>query len=324
MNPIITLTVNPAVDKSTFAQQVVPEHKLRCDALRHEPGGGGINVSRAIRQLGGHSNAFFLAGGPPGLLFQSLLDAQQIPYFAYQIEGWTRESFTVFENSTTLQYRFVMPGPLVQEAEWQGALTELSAVAQRSDYIVASGSLSPGVPTDFYARVARIANETETRLIVDTSGEALRETLNERVFMLKPNIVELEALMGHKFSEQPQIYEVASELIRAQKCEMVVISLGAQGAFVASAEGGEFVRAPTVPVQSKVGAGDSMVAGTVLALAQGRAMREAIYYGVAAGSAAVMTPGSELCRLEDTEMLFAQMNPNSLTHIKSHSRTTAS
>ena len=251
-----------------------------------------------------------MAGGPSGRVFQSLIEEQQIEYHPYQIEGWTRESFTVFDNSTTLQYRFVMPGPVVQASEWQGALVELSSVTQSAGYMVASGSLSPSLPADFYARVARIAGEAGTRLIVDTSGDALRETLGERVFMLKPNIVELEALMGQKFSEQSQIHEVATELIRTQKCEIFMVSLGAQGAFMASAEGGEFMRAPTVPILSKVGAGDSMVAGAVLALARGYSMRDAMYYGVAAGSAAVMTPGSELCRREDTEMLFAQMKLN--------------
>lgn len=285
----------------------MPENKLRCTDLHHEPGGGGINVSRAIRQLGGDSIAFFLAGGPSGRVFQSLLDAQQIAYHPYPIEGWTRESFTVYENATTLQYRFVMPGPAVQPAEWQGALNELSELAHNVDYIVASGSLPPGVPIDFYARVAHIARAANTRLVVDTSGEALRATLNESVFMLKPNIIELETLMGHKFTDQAQIHDVASQLIGDGKCALVIISLGAQGAFVASAQGSEFVRAPTVPIQSKVGAGDSMVGGAVLALAQGRPTHDAMLYGVAAGSAAVMTPGSELCRREDTEMLFAQM-----------------
>ncbi|MCB0092780.1 MAG: 1-phosphofructokinase family hexose kinase [Caldilineaceae bacterium] len=307
MTAIITLTANPTVDKSTTTQQVVPENKLRCAALQHEPGGGGINVSRAIHQLGGDSIAFFLAGGPNGRILQSLLNEQQIVCHPHPIAGWTRESFSVYENATTLQYRFVMPGPDVQPAEWQDALNELGEMARNVDYIVASGSLPPGVPVDFYARVARLVRSTNTRLVVDTSGEALWETLNESVFMLKPNIVELETLMGHKFTEQAQIHDVASELIRDGKCEIMLISLGAQGAFVASAQGGEFLRAPTVPIQSKVGAGDSMVGGAVLALAQGRSTHEAMLYGVAAGSAAVMTPGSLLCRREDTEMLFAQM-----------------
>ena len=143
MKQILTLTVNPAVDKSTSIDRVMPEHKLRCRNPDYEPGGGGINVSRAIKKLGGTSVAFCTAGGLNGGLLESLLQKEEISHHPIPIREWTRESLAVFEESTGLQYRFGMEGPTLREDEWELCLDMVLKAHPRPDYIVGSGALPP-------------------------------------------------------------------------------------------------------------------------------------------------------------------------------------
>jgi 6-phosphofructokinase 2 len=304
MKPIATLTVNPTVDQNTRVQQVVPERKLRCERPRTEPGGGGVNVSRAIHRLGGDSTLLYLAGGLTGDMLERLLDGEGLAQRRIPIEGWTRENLIVFESISGQQFRFGMPGPDVREAEWRRCLDELRELEPAPGYLVASGSLSPGMPVDFYARVAEVAGELNARLVVDTSGEALREAARAGVYLLKPNAGEFQALVGRELKGEAEQLEAAQALVRSGSCEVLVISLGAGGSLLVTSGGSEHLRTPTVPIRSKVGAGDSMVAGIVLGLARDLALRDAVRLGVAAGAAAVMTEGTELCRREDTERLY--------------------
>jgi 6-phosphofructokinase 2 len=307
MHTIVTLTLNPTIDIGTSVDHVVPEHKLRCAAPRREPGGGGINVARALQKLGGTSLALYLGGGPSGAILQELLDREGVTHTPTPIAGWTRESFTVLDQGTQLQYRFSVPGPTVSDAEWRRCLDTIAALDPPPDYLVASGRLPPGMPSDFYAHVARLCRTLGTRLIVDTSGNALRATLNERVFLIKPNLRELGLLVGHELADEAQQEAVARVLVADGMCEVVVLSLGAAGVLYMTADGFERVRAPIVPIKSKVGAGDSMVAGMVLSLARGMDVGRAVRFGVAAGAAAVMTPGTELCRRADAEHLYERI-----------------
>lgn len=307
MQTIVTLTINPTIDTSCRVDHVVAEQKLRGKSPRHEPGGGGINVSRAIKKLGGESMALYTSGGPIGQMLQTFLSQEDINHHPISIEGMTRENFIVSEESTGRQYRFGMPGPSLRDEEWQRCLEKTSAANPGSGYIVASGSLPPGVPADFYARIAHIAKKLGSRVIVDTSGEALRLAANTHVFLLKPNIDELRYLAGEKIRSESHMKTAAKKIIEEGQSEAVVISLGAAGALFVSKDGCESFRAPTVPIESKIGAGDSMVAGIVLSLSKGKPLRDAVRFGIAAGTAAVMTPGTELCRKEDAEYLYGQM-----------------
>ena len=304
---IVTLTMNPAIDVSASVDEVTPDHKLRCGAPAYEPGGGGINVARAIRTLGGDALAVFPAGGPAGTLLSSLLDAEDVRHRALPIAGWTRENMNVDEGRTRRQFRFVMPGPTLQEREWQSILGELGALEPLPRYLVTSGSLPPGVPADFYARLARLLRPRGVALVLDASGEPLRRAVAEGVDVLKPSLREFEELTGEKGCEEARLPILARRLIDDGRCEILILSLGAGGVFwMSGSESGRLV-APAVAVKSTVGAGDSMVAGIVLSLARGRALGEAIRYGVAAGAASVMNPGTQLCRAEDVERLYAEV-----------------
>lgn len=307
MKDIVSLSINPTVDKSSTVDQVVAERKLRCTAPIFEPGGGGVNVSRAIKKLGGDSTLIYTAGGLAGGMLRGLLEDEGLTTRPVPIEGMTRESFAVLEESTGRQFRFGMPGPQVRVEEWEGALEEVAAAAPQSGFIVASGSLPPGVPADFYAQVAKVGKRARSKVIVDTSGEPLKKALDEGVFLIKPNLREFRELLDKDLKEEAQIEAAAREVIAGGGCELLVISLGSAGALFVSRDAVAHMRPPTVRIVSKVGAGDSMVAGITLGLARGWPSRDAVLFGIASGAAAVMTPGSELCRREDAERLYEKL-----------------
>jgi 6-phosphofructokinase 2 len=306
MPPILTLTVNPSVDASCAVDRVVPNRKLRCTRPRREPGGGGINVARAVHILGGEAAAVWARGGPTGDLLAQLLDDANVSHVPVSVSGTIRESLMVYEESSGSQYRFQMPGP---ELDAQSLDRLARAVTERSpspQYVVLSGSLPPGVPDDFYARLAT-ALGPDVRVVVDTSGSPLRRTVERGVFLIKPNLGELAELVGAPLESDADVMAAARRLLEPEAAHAVAVSLGAGGAMVVTRDGCDHIRSPTVPIRSRVGAGDSMVAGTVLALARGMPVGDAVRFGVAAGASAVMTPGSELCRRDDTERLYADM-----------------
>lgn len=307
MNSILTITMNPAVDLSAAVPNVFPGHKLRCGQPRSDPGGGGINVSRAIKRLGGESTAFHCSGGPTGHALCSLLDDEGIRHQPYTIANWTRQSWTVDETASGQQYRFVLPGPWVSEKEWLGLLSAVRLVRPALELVVASGSLPPGVPDDFYARLAHLVNKCGGRLVLDTSGPPLVAAICEGVHLIKPSLRELEALSGGRVVHPEHQAESAMEIVRRSKVEAAVVSLGAGGVLFATRDGVERMHAPSVKVRSCVGAGDCMIAGITLALSRGEALRDCVRHGMACGTAAVMNPGTELCHKCDVDHLLGQI-----------------
>ena len=304
---IVTLTMNPAIDVSASVDYVVPDDKLRCGAPAYEAGGGGINVARAIRRLGGDALAVFPAGGPGGALLATLLDREGVAHRAWPISGWTRENLNVSERVTRRQFRFLMPGPVLAEPEWQALLDMVDALEPAPRFLVASGSLPPGVPTDFYARLALRLKSRGVWLVLDASGEPLRHAIKTGVHLLKPSLREFEELIGEGGCEESRLPVLGGRLLDQGGCEILILSLGSRGVFWMSATERGRRAAPAVPVRSSVGAGDSLVAGIVLSLLRGCPLADAITYGVAAGAASVMNPGTELCRPADVERLYREM-----------------
>jgi 6-phosphofructokinase 2 len=304
---VITMTMNPSVDVTTVTDRLLPDRKLRCGNPLYEPGGGGINVSRAIKKLGGESLACFPAGGSNGDLLEKLLEKEAIETLVLRIAGMTRQNITVREKADEQQYRFVMPGPRVTDPEWQSCLRAIDELDPIPRYLVASGSLPPGAPTDLYSRLADIAEKRNTRLVVDTSGAALRSVIDKPVFLIKPNVREITDLMTIDTEDETEIEQAARRMLLECGCRYLIVSLGSGGALLISKQTSRHFRSPTVPIKSKVGAGDSMVAGIVLSLTRTDDIVQATKFGVAAGASAVMTPGSELCRRDTTEELVKKI-----------------
>lgn len=305
MADIITITFNPCIDKSTSVSALIPEKKLSCMPPVFEPGGGGLNVARSIKKLGGEAIAVYPSGGYSGKFLNVLLEQEGIPIVNIETKQHTRENMIVLDNATNQQYRFGMPGQELMEAEWQQCLQAIEG--NHSRFIVASGSLPPGVPTDIFARISQMAKKQNRKLIVDSSGEKLRHALDEGVYLIKPNLGELSELAGKEELKTHEIEPVAKKLIFEGKCEVVVVSMGALGAMLISKENTYKVEAPIVKRKTTVGAGDSMVAGIVFYISQGKNLMESLEYGVACGTAATLNAGTSLCKKEDVEGLYTSI-----------------
>lgn len=307
MTPILTVTLNPALDISTSADHVRPGPKLRCADPRVDPGGGGINVSRVIRRLGGRSTAFIAIGGATGERLAAALVREGLTPSAWPAPGETRESIAVTDRSTGEQYRFVLPGPHWSRKQADAALAAIVTAAPQGAFVVLSGSLPPGMAPDLPLRLARRLKKAGARLILDTSGEALRHAArgSQAVHVLRMDQDEAEDLAGRPLPDRAAGADFARDLVRSGAAEIVIVGRGAEGSVMATRDGAWFAPAAKVPVASKVGAGDSFVAAFTLALARARPLPYALSAGMAAASAAVMTEATELCRPADARRLIA-------------------
>jgi 6-phosphofructokinase 2 len=311
MEAILTLTLNPAIDLAVEVDELAPQRKLRTSAARYGPGGGGINVARAIQRCGGSVRAVFTAGGPLGDLLVRLVEQEAVTGQAIRIEGDTRESITVQVAHPSGLYRFVLPGPALTPTEGERCLAALAEADPPARYWVASGSLPEGLGDDYYARVARLARRQGARLILDTSGPALAAAVEEGVYLIKPNAREFGGLVGRQAADAKELRAQARELVASGNVELVVLSLGGEGALLTSADEQIECRPPSVEQRSSVGAGDSFVALLTLKLAAGRPLREALQYAVAAGTAAVTTPATELFHPQEMEHLYKRLQRTS-------------
>jgi 6-phosphofructokinase 2 len=303
LTQIITVTPNPAIDVATSVGKLAPFTKLRCAAPRHDPGGGGINVARVITRLGGAVAAVYPAGGVAGQRLRHLMDHEGVKSLAIPTAEETREDFTVFEEATKQQYRFVLPGARLAETEWLECLNALESATPRPQFIVASGSLPPGVPADFFARVARAAKQIGARVILDTSGPALTAALEEGVYLIKPNLREFRELTGVAAADDAALIEAGRSLIARKFAALIALTMGPQGALLISAD--EAFRADGLAIEpaSVVGAGDSFLGAMIFSLANNGDLGRALRCGVAGGSAALLRPGTDLCWPEDVERL---------------------
>lgn len=305
MNPIITLTMNSSVDLHYNVARMESVKKLRASEPLIFPGGGGINVSRVIKELGAHSIAVFTAGGPTGEFLREMLDHFALLTRVVLIEEQSRISATIYETETGEEFRPTPVGPALSDGEWRACFDAI--FEYDASYIVATGSLPVGVPPDFYARVAEKAKSRATRVVLDTSGEALGAALEVGVFLVKPNLLELETFTGRAAANPEEQDALARQFVLDGRAEVVAVSLGGDGALLATRDGCLRLAAPQVKVKSTVGAGDSFVAGMTLGLYQGRPVEDAFSLGLATGTATVLTAGSELCHQADVERLFQQI-----------------
>ncbi|MFO1159127.1 MAG: 1-phosphofructokinase family hexose kinase [Reyranellaceae bacterium] len=307
---IVTLTVNPAVDLSAQAASVRPGHKIRTFDERYDPGGGGINVARVIHELGGEALALFASGGVTGRFVEQMLTQARVPWQAVLVGGSTRISMTVRDRSNGQEYRFVPQGPRLTAAECADILETLKHV--EADWVVASGSLAPGMPADFYAEVARISAARGARFVLDTSGPALAASIGHGIFLLKPSLSELETIVGRKVRDLDDQMEQSRSLVRSGAAEMIALTLGSDGAILATTDRTHHLPALPVTQRTGVGAGDSFLAGLVLALAGGQSVNQALRLAMACGAAAVQGDGTAQVRRTDVSALLGLIPPEKI------------
>jgi 6-phosphofructokinase 2 len=306
---ILTVTPSPALDASTSVPTLKPFSKLRCGPMLRHPGGGGVNVARVIERLGGDVLAVYPAGGAIGQLVRQLLDAEGVKSLVIPVAPETREDFTVFEDSTRKQYRFVLPGEPLSEAEWQPLIDAVTNATPAPAFVVASGSLPPGVPDDFFARVVHAGRARGAKVIVDTSHEALDAALAAGgIYLIKPSMSEIRTLTGvADDADQATLIAAGRALIARGAVELVALSMGPSGALLISRDHAWRAEGMTLDPASVVGAGDSLVAAMVWRLAEGASLEDALRFGVAAGSAALLNPGTSLCQRQDIDGFVPQI-----------------
>lgn len=320
MPHFVTFTPNPALDVSTSVDRLVDAHKMRCEAPQVHPGGGGINVARVLHRLGSDVRAIFPAGGPTGERLHRLLQNEGVPDLVLPIAGETRESFTVHERQSQHEYRFVLPGPALSHDEWEAGLTCLRQLSPAPAWVISSGSLPPGAPSDGHARIARVARDIGARMVVDSSGPALAGALEAGVWLIKPSLRELSELSGEALTTPAMQGAAARRLIKRGQTRMVALSLGGAGAMLVTADQCLQADALSVPVSSSVGAGDSFLAALVWALDRQADLAEALANAMAAGAAAVMASGTGLCQPQDMERLRTRVRVRRISaNVSGHS-----
>lgn len=313
--PVVTLTLNPAIDNSGEVERLVPAHKLRCQSTRREPGGGGVNVARVLSRLGLPALAVFPAGGVMGALYQHLITAQRVPHVAVAAAGETRENLTVQDRTTGQQYRFVFPGPALSPSEIESCCDTALRAAGPSAYLVASGSLPPGASPDIYARLARRGAAAGMRFVLDTSGEGLRHALREPLYLAKLSEHELEEATGEAVTDRARCLAAARTLI-GKGPQLIAISRGEKGGMLVAKDFALEANAPPIVPTSTVGAGDSFLAALLWELVRGSAPARALQSAVAAGSAALLELGTELCHPATLEKLRASVRVEDIADLK--------
>ncbi|MBS1662342.1 MAG: 1-phosphofructokinase family hexose kinase [Bacteroidetes bacterium] len=302
MHSIITITFNPCIDVYTSVPALKPQTKLRCTGPVYHPGGGGINVARAITKLGGDALALFPCGGSAGKALRRMLDEEGVATEVVGINGETRQNLIVEDRATGQQYQLNMPGPEL-DGKSIDFLLRLVEERERVEYIVVSGSLAPGMTGKIFDRLTALAEKKRARLIVDVPGEALKDAVRSGVYLIKPSIHELLSI-SNKTGDERMVTDLARDLVSAGKCEVVVVSLGPAGAILVTKDMVRQISPPAVRVRGTVGAGDSLVAGIVWSLHSGKGLEEAVTYGCVCGAAATLHPGTSLCSKEDVDFLL--------------------
>ncbi|MBC7524656.1 MAG: 1-phosphofructokinase family hexose kinase [Flavobacterium sp.] len=315
MSIIITVTLNPTIDKTFFVPSLLENQKLQCPEVVEQPGGGGIVVSRAIKKLGGYSKALFLSGGHLGAFFVELFKKKKIEYESFKIQNETRQSLIIRDDLNSKHYILDAPGPIIFDTEWQDLLTYISKQKNVS-YLVASGNLPPGVPIDFYAQMAKIAKQINAKFILDTDGEPLQLAINEGLYLIKPNLKEMGILTGIVTIDIETAKAIGIGIINSKKCEAVVISLGSEGALLITENFTEYFVTPKIEAKNTSGAGDCMLAGIVLKLSENAHLKEAVRYGVSCGAATCMKTGTDLFIKKNVDILFENHSNSGLTYFK--------
>jgi len=308
MMKALTITINPSVDKSSSVNGIVPEKKLRCNNPKYEPGGGGINVSRALKRLEIDALALFTSGGRTGKLLETLLLQESLQILPFSVKNETRENFIVVDSLTNQQYRFGFPGQPLSKQEQTTLLDTINGIEDFPEISVISGSFPEGTNVEFMKELIQNCKNKNSKVVVDTSGKSLTEAVNEGVYLIKPNIGELALLTGKNELTVHTMEAAAKQLINNGSAEMVVVSMGASGATLFNKNEKIYQPAPVVKVRSTVGAGDSMVAGMVYALLNNSSLKNILRLGVACGSATTMAEGTGLFKTENVYKILRELH----------------
>jgi 6-phosphofructokinase 2 len=303
---IVTLTLNPCLDNYIAVAGIQPNETTRSQPVLQFAGGKGINVSRAINEMGGETVAFGLVGGEEGHTLTSLLFAEGVPASLTPISESTRACFIITDAATDRQTRISPPGPRVRPAETRRLLAQMWQLKHKPDLLVCGGSVPPGIPADIYGVIIDEARRQGVRTLLDSSGEYLKAGVKARPYLIKPNVPEAEELLGMKLPDEKTIIQAGKDIV-GLGVEIAVISRAEKG-LIAVGEG-EIIKAvpPKVEPVSTVGAGDCTVAGLAIAMARADSLSEACRLAAAMGTAAVLSQGTGLAKRAHVEKLLSRV-----------------
>ena len=303
---IVTVTLNPSLDRTITVDRLKVGESNRWTNLHYYAGGKGIDVSRAIHEMGGQTVAYGFIGGPEGRTLEILLDEDGVLFSFTPVEQATRINFIVSDTRSHQQTIINAPGPRISKKELERFIEKLRRVSPSPDAMVISGSVPPGVPADIYYEIIMEAKRHGVKAILDATGQWLAEGIKANPYLIKPNVRETEELLERELPTEEAIIEAAFDLVD-MGVEIVVVSRGKDGVIAASKRSIIKAVPPPVKVRSAVGAGDCTTAGLALKLASGEPLVEACRLGTAMGTAAVLTLGTELCHKADVERLLPQI-----------------
>jgi len=311
---ITTVTLNPALDMTLGVKEFTPDDSNRVEWVLKNPGGKGINVSRIVNILGGNVNTIVFIGGYAGKQLRDLVKEEGVILWEVESENETRTNVTFVVEKDGTQTRLNQKGAEISPQELESLFSLITNVGDNTGYLVVSGSLPPNVSKDTYLKIINLVkkqNDT-VKIVLDADGEALKYGLKGKPYLVKPNVHEMERLLGVSLKTEKDICRGALQ-IQKMGAENVVVSRGQKGALALTDQGEFFsVTGPKVKVESTVGAGDAFVAGLVLMLDSGKNFVEALKYASAVSTAMVMTPGTELCRTTDVKNIFRKVKVNAL------------
>jgi len=308
---IATVTLNPALDRHVEVENLVLDDTNRWVKFTREPGGKGINVSRVLQELGGETVAYGFIGGHAGDDIKALLKEEGVHCDFTHIKAEIRSNFIITDLKSHRQTRISAPGPQVTAGELKKLVDKITGIKPKPQYIVFAGSVPPGVPYNIYSELIEKMQGLDIMTVLDAADMWLIEGVRAKPDIIKPNVREAQTLLGVDLkTEEDVIYGVKT--IVSSGVRIAAISRGRDGMIIADKNTVLKVIPPDVEVMSTVGAGDSTVAGLVLKLSQGGSLEEASRLAVAAGTAATLTPGTELCRKADIESLLTQVKVEKL------------
>ena len=308
---IYTVTLNPALDRTLYVESLVPGQSTRIRREARYAGGKGIDVSRALREMGSDSIALGLIGGFDGKELEGRLLLAGVACRFTRIANETRTNIIIQDEPSGAETALLARGPEVQPSELMDFLDVMEKLPDMS-FLIISGSLPPGLTPEVYSRMVTVGNERRARVVLDTTGDALRQGIHARPAVMKPNRFELAELAGKELADVRAVSEYSASLL--DRVETVLVSMGADGIVMVTRDRVFHARPPKVTVRSTVGAGDCAVAGFVHGLAAGDSNTDALRRAVATGTAATLNPGTGLCRCADIDTILPQVTVEEVRH----------
>jgi 1-phosphofructokinase family hexose kinase len=302
---ILSLTINPAIDRNLTADRLAFEDRAYITSKRESAGGRGINASCVIHAFGGKTAAVVISGGKAGAQFEAMLKCCGFPVIVVPIEEEIRTNLTISDlQGLTIKLNEI--GPRVSPAEVRRLETTIVRRLKGASWVMMCGSLPPGVPVDFYAKLIGTARKHGVKTLLDTDGEALREGIRANPTVVAPNQPEAERLLDTALITNNQVLDAVGRM-RVMGAESVVLSLGARGAVGASATDLIEVIPPRIDVVCPIGAGDALAAAFVWSMRQNENFEQAVRWGVAAGTASARLPGVAFASRDQAEEIYRQV-----------------